>query len=146
MPFHNIWENITCHFSIFGRILYAISQYLGEYYLPFHNIWEIFAISQYLGGYHLPFHNVWGEYYLPFYNIREDITCGFTIFGRILLAISKYLGGNYLICHNIWGVITYNFTIIGEILYSYFMPVCSIVKTITLRCCGRPDALLQSLR
>ena len=28
------------------------------------------------------------------------------------------------------------------IVYSYFMPVCSIVKTITLRYCGRPDALL----
>ena len=25
--------------------------------------------------------------------------------------------------------------------YSYFMPVCSIVKTITPRCRGRPDAL-----
>ena len=30
-----------------------------------------------------------------------------------------------------------------DILYSYFMPVCSIVKTITLRCRGRPDALLH---
>ena len=30
----------------------------------------------------------------------------------------------------------------GYILYSYFMPVCSIVKTITPRFCGRPDALL----
>ena len=29
------------------------------------------------------------------------------------------------------------------ILYSYFMPVCSIVKTITPRCRGRPDALLH---
>ena len=29
------------------------------------------------------------------------------------------------------------------ILYSYFMAVCSIVKTITPRCCGRPDALLH---
>ena len=28
-------------------------------------------------------------------------------------------------------------------LYSYFMPVCSIVKTITPRCRGRPDALLH---
>ena len=30
-----------------------------------------------------------------------------------------------------------------EILYSYFMPVCSIVKTFTPRCRGRPDALLH---
>ena len=30
-----------------------------------------------------------------------------------------------------------------EILNSYFMPVCSIVKTITLRCQGRPDAQLN---
>ena len=30
-----------------------------------------------------------------------------------------------------------------EILYSYFMHVCSIVKTITPRCRGRPDALLH---
>ena len=30
-----------------------------------------------------------------------------------------------------------------EILYSYFMPVCSIVKTITPRWCERPDALLH---
>ena len=29
------------------------------------------------------------------------------------------------------------------IVYSYFMPVCSIDKTITPRCCGRPDALLH---
>ena len=28
-----------------------------------------------------------------------------------------------------------------HVLYSYFMPVCSIVKTITPRCHGRPDAL-----
>ena len=28
------------------------------------------------------------------------------------------------------------------ILYSYFMPVCHIVKTITLRLRGLPDALL----
>ena len=28
------------------------------------------------------------------------------------------------------------------IVYSYFMPVCSIVKTVTLRYRGRPDALL----
>ena len=33
--------------------------------------------------------------------------------------------------------------IFDYILYSYFMPVCSIVKTITLRCRGRPDALLH---
>ena len=33
----------------------------------------------------------------------------------------------------------------GIILYSYFMPVCSIVKTITLRCRGQPDALLHDL-
>ena len=31
------------------------------------------------------------------------------------------------------------------ILYSYFMPVCSIVKTITPKCHGRPDALLYSV-
>ena len=30
-----------------------------------------------------------------------------------------------------------------KVVYSYFMPVCSIVKTITLRCHGRPDALLH---
>ena len=36
-----------------------------------------------------------------------------------------------------------NTFIINLILYSYFMPVCSIVKTITLRCRGRPDALLH---
>ena len=30
-----------------------------------------------------------------------------------------------------------------KILYSYFMPACSIVKTITPRCCGRPGALLH---
>ena len=29
------------------------------------------------------------------------------------------------------------------LLFSYFMPVCSIVKTITPRCRGRPDALLH---
>ena len=28
-------------------------------------------------------------------------------------------------------------------LYSYFMPVCSIVETNTPRCRGRPDALLH---
>ena len=28
-------------------------------------------------------------------------------------------------------------------VYSYFMSVCSIVKTITPRCRGRPDALLH---
>ena len=32
---------------------------------------------------------------------------------------------------------------IGTILYSYLMPVCSIVKTITPRCRGRPNALLH---
>ena len=32
---------------------------------------------------------------------------------------------------------------IVDILYSYFIPVCSIVKTITPRCRGRPDALLH---
>ena len=32
---------------------------------------------------------------------------------------------------------------LGVIVYSYFMPVCSIVKTITPRCRGRPDALLH---
>ena len=31
----------------------------------------------------------------------------------------------------------------ANIVYSYFMPVCSIVKTITPRCRGRPDALLH---
>ena len=30
---------------------------------------------------------------------------------------------------------------LGVIVYSYFMPVCSIVKTITSRCRGLPDAL-----
>ena len=29
--------------------------------------------------------------------------------------------------------------------YSYFMPVCSIVKTITPRCRGPPDALLHEV-
>ena len=29
------------------------------------------------------------------------------------------------------------------IVCSYFMPVCSIVKTITPRCCGPSDALLH---
>ena len=32
------------------------------------------------------------------------------------------------------------------ILYSYFMPVCSIVKTITPSCRGRPDALLHEVK
>ena len=32
---------------------------------------------------------------------------------------------------------------LGVIVYSDFMPVCSIVKTITPRCHGRPDALLH---
>ena len=32
-----------------------------------------------------------------------------------------------------------------EIFYSYFMPVCSIVKTITPRCRGPPDALLHQV-
>ena len=31
----------------------------------------------------------------------------------------------------------------SELLYSYFMPVCRKVKTITPRCSGRPDALLH---
>ena len=31
----------------------------------------------------------------------------------------------------------------GGIVNSYFMHVCSIVKTITPRCRGRPDALLH---
>ena len=31
----------------------------------------------------------------------------------------------------------------GEILYNDLMPVCSIIKTITPRCRGRPDALLH---
>ena len=35
---------------------------------------------------------------------------------------------------------------IPVIIYSYLMPVCSIVKTITPRCCGRPDALLQEAK
>ena len=30
-----------------------------------------------------------------------------------------------------------------RIVYSYLMPVCSIVKTITPRCRGQPDALLH---
>ena len=30
-----------------------------------------------------------------------------------------------------------------DIVYSYCMPVCSIVKTVTPRCNGRPDALLH---
>ena len=30
-----------------------------------------------------------------------------------------------------------------DIVYSYVMPVCSIVKTITPMCRGRPDALLH---
>ena len=30
-----------------------------------------------------------------------------------------------------------------HLVYSYVMPVCSIVKTITTRCRGRPDALLR---
>ena len=30
-----------------------------------------------------------------------------------------------------------------KVVYSYFMPVCSIVKTITPRCRGRPEALLH---
>ena len=30
-----------------------------------------------------------------------------------------------------------------KLLYSYTMPVCGIVKTITPRCRGRPDALLH---
>ena len=29
------------------------------------------------------------------------------------------------------------------LIYSYFMPVCSIVQTFTPRCRGRPDALLH---
>ena len=31
-------------------------------------------------------------------------------------------------------------------VYSYLMPVCSIVKTITPRCRGRPDALLHEAK
>ena len=31
----------------------------------------------------------------------------------------------------------------SAVLYSYFMPVCSIVQAITLRCRGRSDALLH---
>ena len=34
----------------------------------------------------------------------------------------------------------------GVILYIYFMPVCSIVETNTLRCCGQPDALYTRLK
>ena len=33
--------------------------------------------------------------------------------------------------------------LIEDNVYSYFMPVCSILKTITPKCCGRPDALLH---
>ena len=32
---------------------------------------------------------------------------------------------------------------IYTLVYNYFMPACSIVKTITPRCRGRPDALLH---
>ena len=32
------------------------------------------------------------------------------------------------------------------IVYCYFMPVCSIVKIITLRCRRRPDALLYKAK
>ena len=35
------------------------------------------------------------------------------------------------------------FSTVTSIVYSYFMPVCSIVKTNTPRCLGRPDALLH---
>ena len=31
----------------------------------------------------------------------------------------------------------------GQIIYNYYMTVCCTVKTITLRCCGRSDALLH---
>ena len=35
------------------------------------------------------------------------------------------------------------YSVTGLILYSYYMRVCSVVKTITGRCRGRPDALLH---
>ena len=35
------------------------------------------------------------------------------------------------------------FSVEHVILYSYFMPVCSIDKTVTPRCRGLPDALLH---
>ena len=34
----------------------------------------------------------------------------------------------------------------GMTFYSYFMPVCSIVNPITLRCNGRPDALFHKAK
>ena len=46
-----------------------------------------------------------------------------------------------------WGPVIYHSHHPGRynihLVYSYFMPVCSIVQTITPRCCGRPDALLH---
>ena len=45
-------------------------------------------------------------------------------------------------CLIVFWVLTIKF-ISRFIVYSYFMPVCSIVKTITPRCRGRPDALLH---
>ena len=60
---HNIWEDITWHFTIFGES-FAISQYLGRYELPFHNIWEVITCH----------FTTFGGYYMSFYNIWEDIT------------------------------------------------------------------------
>ena len=69
-----------------------------------------------------------------------DLTC-------LLVSFQKRWGLKY------WAAHPYQLPpilIIGKIdnnamqylVYSYFMPVCSIVKTITPRCRGRPDALL----
>ena len=53
--------------------------------------------------------------------------------GRVLVLRTRGLQCRVNICFN--G---------NQMIYSYFMPVCSIVKTITPRCRGRPDALLHS--
>ena len=44
--------------------------------------------------------------------------------------------------HDIAKIITQP-SIYNCLLYSYFIPVCSIVKTITQRCREQPDALLH---
>ena len=56
------------------------------------------------------------------YKLQQDSVCGRDRFTLITIT-TRVLG-----CHSV---------------YSYFMPVCSIVKTITPRCRGRPDALLH---
>ena len=38
---------------------------------------------------------------------------------------------------------THDISNMRYLLYSYFMPVCSIIKTITPRCRGQPDALVH---